>query len=270
MKITLKLKDVLKIISLTVVLNFSILQVLDAQVQFKVNEVEGLFSNTIPEIFEIIKVKNYDYKGKEEGFLKFIKHTLLGDYKLTLFLNKANLASIGYDELAARGNIIIQDLKSNEFTFSNRNVGYEFEGFYVGCFYRFDNLKTGMMCTVLRSPQNENALWIAFGKIPSTELKKPLGKKSKYIFQGTKNFHDKIDAWRYVVKVTDTKIEVELFPGKKNSVYPNKLKAYAKYTGMIKNGKIIIDGNKSVFKYESGALYELNNEGDWNIYTEYN
>lgn len=258
-------------------LNTCFLVSVKAQMPFSVNEITGLFSKDQPEVFDFIQSKEYEYKGAEAGFKRFSKHTLLGDYKLDLTFKNSKLDAIGMNQLVARGYLFIQDLNANNYAFSDNNVYSEDRGLFVGCIYRFDNLESGMMCTILRSSENENALWITFGKIPkktvkiqSTKKKIVLQKSVAVFFTGTKKFHDEGDNWVYKVTIYGNRIKLESYPGKNNDLHPNKLKVDDTYTGIIKNGKIIIDRHKSEFKFENGVLYEIDNEGMWDGYTEIN
>ncbi len=164
MKSILKVNALLKTSVIFLFLNIILQSPVDAQLQFKVDEIMELFQHNDTEIFSFLLSKGYSYKGQESGFMKYTKHTFLGDYKLTLKLSKSKLQTIKYQELVARGSIFIQDLDNNSFSFSKNNTDEDSQGLYVGCTYQFENNQARLLCTVIRSPDQENVLSIVFGK----------------------------------------------------------------------------------------------------------
>lgn len=87
------------------------------------------------------------------------------------------------------------------------------------------------------------------------------------LFEGTKRFSDG-DAWDYVVTIRGSNITLKLYPNISNDQHSDKKNPTEVIKGYIEGSKIITPDN--TFKIENGALYELNNEGNWNEYGEVN
>jgi hypothetical protein len=84
---------------------------------------------------------------------------------------------------------------------------------------------------------------------------------TNFFFTGTKKFSDG-DGWEYLVTIKGKEITLKLYPTANNEFYSDKKKPKEVITGHIEGGEIITPENS--FRIESGALYELNNEGGWN------
>ncbi|OJW30412.1 MAG: hypothetical protein BGO54_13325 [Sphingobacteriales bacterium 46-32] len=92
------------------------------------------------------------------------------------------------------------------------------------------------------------------------------------LFTGTKIFCDELQGWKYEVTIKNDSITLKLFPGSANDLYKNKSKSIEIIKGIFSNGKIVTKDLPEYltnrFKYENGILYEVNNEGDYNDYSE--
>lgn len=137
-----------------------------AQIELSVQENINLLSKKDNYVFDFIQhTKKYSFVENEAGMDKFSRHTLLGDFRMQLLFKKSVLNSIGHVEMAHYGESFITSLKEHGFEFSDKNKYTEDNGLYIGCFYRYEKLISGIFCTIIRSPMDENVLWIVFGKI---------------------------------------------------------------------------------------------------------
>jgi hypothetical protein len=91
-------------------------------------------------------------------------------------------------------------------------------------------------------------------------------------FTGTKKFCEDTDSWYYLVTIKGDSIDLKSYPGKSNNYHKDKTKAFESVRGVIRDGKIVTDRDnfeyKNLFKYENGVLYQLNEEDEYNEYTE--
>ena len=95
--------------------------------------------------------------------------------------------------------------------------------------------------------------------------------KSKF-FTGTKRFCDGLGGWLYEVTISGNNIMLKLFPDENNSYHKDKTQPVEIIKGKLEMGKINTNEPPEYltnrFKFESGALYEMNNEGEYNEYNE--
>ena len=92
------------------------------------------------------------------------------------------------------------------------------------------------------------------------------------IFNGTRSFCDVEKSWKYEVTIKNDSIILKLFPGSANTYYKDKSKPKEVIKGIVTNGKIITKDSEEYltnrFKYQNGILYEINNEGEYNDFSE--
>ena len=94
-------------------------------------------------------------------------------------------------------------------------------------------------------------------------------------FQGEKKYCEESRTWYYLVKIKDNLITLESYPDYNNDYHKNKAKPNEITKGKIVGKRIKLFPNSSEdeynvdrFKIENGKLYEVNYEGDYNIYSE--
>jgi TonB family protein len=91
-------------------------------------------------------------------------------------------------------------------------------------------------------------------------------------FTGTNKFCDKDGTWYYKVSIAGNNITLQSYPGENNTLYKNKMKPIEVIHGVIRDGKIITKDppqyKTNRFKFENGVLYEVNDEGEYNEYSE--
>jgi hypothetical protein len=95
---------------------------------------------------------------------------------------------------------------------------------------------------------------------------------STHWFTGTKKFCDGQGGWYYKVTIVGDKITLRLYADKDNTYQKDKVNLKETVVGVIRNGKIITKDPPQYltnrFKFESGVLYEVNDEGGYNEYQE--
>jgi hypothetical protein len=91
-------------------------------------------------------------------------------------------------------------------------------------------------------------------------------------FTGTKKFCDGVGGWYYKVTITGNEITLQSYADKMNESHKDHTNPVEKIRGIIKGNEIVTSDppqyKTNRFKFENGILYEVNNEGDYNEYTE--
>ncbi len=97
-----------------------------------------------------------------------------------------------------------------------------------------------------------------------------IGENTQVFFEGTKEFCDSDDSWRYSVTIVGQNITLKLYPGANNNFYKNKTIAMETIHGQVQANRIITKDAPEYlmnrFRYKNGILYEINNEGGDNEY----